>query len=297
MPFNSAGVYSLPQAAFVTNTTISSTAVNSNFSDIASALTTAYQYTLNINSQMGGNCQLTKSGASTLLLSPYNGNTILIAGVLRAITAGGVSLTLSGLSASTLYYVYATWSGSAVTLAASTTGHTTDTTYGNEVKTGDTSSSLVGMFYATATNDTVDTAARRLVASWFNPPARSILGTAMAAATTTSTSFIELNSNTSRVDVVLFANRSGELNFQGTVVNSSINVYTTTNIGIDSSLTAGSTDTTWNSSSPAVSGPFQVFIPVNTSVFTEGYHYVTPLGKAVTSGTGSWTGAIRGFAT
>lgn len=39
MPRNGSGSYSLPEAAFVPNTAISSTAVNSDFSDIASALT------------------------------------------------------------------------------------------------------------------------------------------------------------------------------------------------------------------------------------------------------------------
>lgn len=39
MPRNSSGVYTLPQAAFVAGTVISSTAMNSNLSDIASALT------------------------------------------------------------------------------------------------------------------------------------------------------------------------------------------------------------------------------------------------------------------
>src|ERR1700693_12894 len=39
MPRNGTGTYSLPQAAFVPGTTISSSAVNSDLSDIASALT------------------------------------------------------------------------------------------------------------------------------------------------------------------------------------------------------------------------------------------------------------------
>lgn len=39
MPRNGTGTYSLPQSPFVAGTTISSTAVNSNFSDIATALT------------------------------------------------------------------------------------------------------------------------------------------------------------------------------------------------------------------------------------------------------------------
>src|SRR5258706_14551996 len=39
MPRNSSGVYSLPQAAFIPNSLISSAAVNSDFSDIGVALT------------------------------------------------------------------------------------------------------------------------------------------------------------------------------------------------------------------------------------------------------------------
>src|SRR5258707_640301 len=39
MPRNTSGVYSLPQAAFIPNSLISSAAVNSDFSDIAVALT------------------------------------------------------------------------------------------------------------------------------------------------------------------------------------------------------------------------------------------------------------------
>ena len=39
MPRNSSGIYTLPQSPFVAGTAILSSAVNSNFSDIASALT------------------------------------------------------------------------------------------------------------------------------------------------------------------------------------------------------------------------------------------------------------------
>lgn len=42
MPFDAAGVYTLPQAAFTTLTVMSSSAVNSDFSDIGSALGTLY---------------------------------------------------------------------------------------------------------------------------------------------------------------------------------------------------------------------------------------------------------------
>lgn len=296
MPFNAAGVYTLPQAAFVTGTTISSTAVNSNFSDIASALTTAYQYSLTLAGQLQGAVQMTKSAASTIKLSPYNGNSLLIQGTTRQLTSAGATLTLAALTNNTLYYVYAYWTGSAIAIEASTTGHTTDTTYGNEIKTGDASRSLVGMFYTTAVDDTTDSETQRLVASWFNPPVRTIVGTAMSAATTTSVTAVELNSTTSRVEVVLFANRPGEVQFQGDVTNSTVSVNNTTNIGVDSSTAASGTDQVWNSGNPAVRGPFNIYIPVAGSLFPEGRHYITPLGF-VASNTGSWTGRIRGWVT
>lgn len=48
MPFNTAGLYSLPQAAFVPGSVISSTAMNSDLSDIASALTNVKQQLITI---------------------------------------------------------------------------------------------------------------------------------------------------------------------------------------------------------------------------------------------------------
>ena len=68
MPRNGSGTFSLPQAPFVTNTTISSTATNSNNSDIAAALTQSIskdgQTTYTGNQPMGGN-KLTGLGVGT----------------------------------------------------------------------------------------------------------------------------------------------------------------------------------------------------------------------------------------
>jgi len=49
MPFNAAGLYSLPQAAFVPGSVISSTAMNSDLSDIATALTNVKQQLITIS--------------------------------------------------------------------------------------------------------------------------------------------------------------------------------------------------------------------------------------------------------
>ena len=68
MARNGSGTFSLPQAPFVTNTTISSTATNSNNSDIAAALTQSIskdgQTTYTGNQPMGGN-KLTGLGVGT----------------------------------------------------------------------------------------------------------------------------------------------------------------------------------------------------------------------------------------
>jgi microcystin-dependent protein len=63
MPRNSSGVYSLPQAPFVSGTVISSSAVNSNFSDIATALTGS----LPTNGSTGMTGQFKAADGSTLL--------------------------------------------------------------------------------------------------------------------------------------------------------------------------------------------------------------------------------------
>lgn len=68
MPRNGSGTFSLPQAPFVTNTTISSTATNSNNSDIAAALTQSVskdgQTVYTGNQPMNGN-KLTGLGVGT----------------------------------------------------------------------------------------------------------------------------------------------------------------------------------------------------------------------------------------
>ncbi len=110
---------------------------------------------------ISGQCRLTLPG-SDLLLSPFRGNRLPIAGVLQTVPAAGISLSSSGLTASTLYYIYAEMVGGVMTLLASTTGHSTDAATGVEVMTGDATKTLVGMGYVNAAG------AWSLVLSWFN---------------------------------------------------------------------------------------------------------------------------------
>lgn len=141
-----------------------------------------------------GQCRLTKSGAN-LLLSPKGGNQITIYGVRYIIPSAGVTLSASGASAGTTYFIYAYISGGAVTLERSTTGHSTDTTTGQEVKTGDATRTLVGMARAITGPAWADSAQQRLVRSWFNDPGLVAEAAIVADVNITSDSYVLLHSN------------------------------------------------------------------------------------------------------
>jgi Phage tail-collar fibre protein len=91
-------------------------------------------------------CYLKLIGTN-LVLTPYNGNLIIINQTLQRVPAAGVALPPTGLTANTLYYIYAYMVGAAITLEASTTGHVTSSIDGVEIKSGDQSRTLVGMAY------------------------------------------------------------------------------------------------------------------------------------------------------
>ena len=112
-------------------------------------------------------CRLTLSGAS-LVLSPLGGNQLYIGGVNRVIPGAGVSLAATGLTVGTVYYIYAYWTGTAIALEASTTGHSTDASTGVEIKTGDATRTLVGMARPVTGPAWKDDFDNRYVLSWFN---------------------------------------------------------------------------------------------------------------------------------
>lgn len=114
-----------------------------------------------------GQCQLQVQNSTTLALVPYNGNNLIINGVPRQIPAGGATLSNSGLSASTLYYIYAQWAAGAMSIVASTTAHLTSST-GIETMIGDATKSYVGIIYMNASSQFSDSGSQRFIRSWFN---------------------------------------------------------------------------------------------------------------------------------
>ncbi|MCS3839378.1 hypothetical protein HNR03_003989 [Pseudomonas sp. JAI111] len=114
-----------------------------------------------------GQCRLSVGSTTTLLLKPYNGNNVIVNGVPLQLPSAGVTYTASGLTASTLYYVYLGGTTAAPTLSLSTTGHS-QAPNGVETKTGDTTLTLVGMVYTNASTQFIDSAAIRTCLNWFN---------------------------------------------------------------------------------------------------------------------------------
>ncbi len=114
-----------------------------------------------------GQCRLSVASSTSLVLSPYNGNNLIINGVSRQIPAGGISITNAGLTANTVYRVYAFMNGANMALELSTTARATHTN-GVEIKNGDASRTLVGMIATNASSQFQNTFDFSGCANWFN---------------------------------------------------------------------------------------------------------------------------------
>jgi hypothetical protein len=118
-----------------------------------------------------GQCQLRIYPGNTayLALVQFQGNQIWVADGSHTIPDTGVLLTTAGLATSVIYYIYAAWDGSALSLEASTTGPTTSG--GLTHKTGDDSRTLVGMAMPVDLGSGLvwqDSPTARYVMSYFN---------------------------------------------------------------------------------------------------------------------------------
>jgi hypothetical protein len=138
-----------------------------------------------------GNCRVNVTGATTIQMVPYNGNSLIINGAVAQIPSAGVTYTISGLAATTLYRIYAFMNAGVMTLEASTTGHVTGSN-GVEVKSGDPTRTLVALAYTNASVQFVDGLTTRTFLNWFNRKVKPI-NVAQASNSTSSTSLIQIS--------------------------------------------------------------------------------------------------------
>lgn len=141
------------------------------------------------------NCILRYVGTTQIRLDPYKGNSILVNGSYMTIPAVGTTLTNSGLSADTNYYIYAYNSSGTLTLEAVPNAPQISLTTGMMIKGADATRTLVGMVRMNSSGQFADNAAQRLVRSWFSD--QGVSGTKTLASDTTfsSASLAELSSS------------------------------------------------------------------------------------------------------
>lgn len=241
-----------------------------------------------VASSVHGQCVLAKSGAN-LLLSPFNGNKLLINGQSQTIPAAGVPLAATGLTADTNYYIYAYMNAGTMTLEASATGHSTDASTGVEIKTGDSSRTLVGFARVVAGPAWSDTAATRFVRSWFNEPRKVLQNNFSSSKTTASATYVEIAGGTtgegrlaalfwSGESVEAFFSGIGNVNASGTTQFTAIYMDGVAQPGVSSEAQVGGTNNS-----------FALAVSISIASITEGYHYFNVNGKT-TGGTATWIG-------
>lgn len=104
------------------------------------------QVEITISSFTHGQCQLVLSGGN-LVLMPYNGSGLFIGSATRNLPAAGVSIAPTGLTPGTFYPIFASWTGSAITLSAEVATTAVDTSTGVTTKAGDSLKTYVGYGY------------------------------------------------------------------------------------------------------------------------------------------------------
>lgn len=233
-----------------------------------------------------GQCRLSVASATSLRLSPYNGQNLNIDGALEQIPSAGVTISNSGLSASTVYFVYAFMNAGVMALELSTTGHSTHTN-GVEIKTGNASRTLVGMIRTNASTQFVDDYTSRFCLNWFNR--RTLVGASLTTTGSTANTSVltELNSN-ARVGFLTWADEGVDAVVVGSASNTAAgNSLHTTSPGVDG---AGGAQTQATTYAAAVS-----VVPIyGRYVFNvaEGYHFASGYGL-VSQGTGTWTYGVQ----
>lgn len=238
-----------------------------------------------VTALINGQCKLTKSGTDLKLL-PWDGNSLVINGAARAVPAAGVTLAPTGLTPDTTYFLYASWSGAAIALEASTTAYAVHTD-GTPIKSGDATRALVGQARIITGPAWVDTDAQRGVRSWANDPGVAGRANLTADRTTTSTSFVALHAEI-QVDLLLWANEQLHAACAGEVSCSVETQGPLTGISVDST-TAPEPGVT-NSEAAENARPRPAAVTILKTGLAEGWHSVRVLVAVTGASTGTWEG-------
>src|SRR4029077_15310857 len=171
--------------------------------------------------QRAGQCRLVKGGAN-LVLQPWDGNRVVVNDKSCIIPSAGVSLAPTGLTPGTTYYIYAVETNGVVTsLEPRAAVYAVDPVNGTKVKFDDATRALIGMARTIAGPAWQDTPAQRFVRSWFNDPGIACLNGLSVLKSTTSTTFIEVDS-AARNEFLLWAGEVWDIRTNGFTQNTTV---------------------------------------------------------------------------
>lgn len=243
-------------------------------------------------------CIFEYSSSSVCKLNPTRSGTVpvYIDGKLRFVDvpSTGVSFSNTGLSALTLYYAYAYWTGTTLAGEFSTTGHADSN--GVETKSDDQTRTLVGMVYTggLTPGNFQDSVTARLVRTWYNDPGVFGFKAFGSNYTTTSASYVELSSSERSSFIawdgeVISASHHATVQNSGaagTVVYSALGlngiVYSQSLISTKAATYADNVATAWEI----------VVSPSATPAFSEGDLLYFSIFGAVSAGTGTWSSGL-----
>lgn len=213
---------------------------------------------------------------------PFNGNQITISGSQYTIPSACVSLTPSGLTAGTLYYLYLYNNAGTLTieLPNPAVSHVTDTASGMEVKSGDATRVLIGMSRATGAASTVyaaagaGPAAQHFVRSYYNRVKPALYNKLAARSSITATSWTEIDS-TKRVEFLVWGDETVVLDTAGlSIAGASSVAYA--GIMIDGTVDLNSSSRNDNPTATPITTPYR-------STLSEGYHYASQAAASSTT--------------
>lgn len=275
----------LASPALTGSPTAPTQAANDNSTKVA---TTAYADRAVGTLSQHGKCILVFQDSSHVLLKPRDGNKLIIGGVQQTIPSSGVSGAVTGLTVSTLYYVYAYMNAGTMTLEFSTTIHGTDASTGVEVKSGDSTRTIVGMVYPITGPAFVDSMTQRLVRSWFNDNGAQILTPSPSNATTSGTSAASAGT-TFQAEFLNWAGECCSFSLGGLVANNTSTQNSLVQIGINGTAVGSITESYANTANTYSA----CACAAGATLSTEAHNTVVPF-IWVTAGTGTYNFAISG---
>lgn len=213
------------------------------------------------------NGRMSISGAD-LKLSRYNGVKIPINGTLYTIPAAGVTLSTSGVSANSTYYIYAYYSAPNIVLEFSGTVYALDTTTGLPIKNGDSTRSLVGMARTNGAS------AWSIVRNYFNDPGYvSLTPLASDVAAPGGSSYVEVSTSL-RTEFLVWSDETVEAVAIGALEAPSPSSNGYVSLGFDGTTAEDVYNRHIDSGSNCI---VPINVKINKRGLSEGYHYATML--------------------